>query len=95
MSSIQFSQNNGKLQYKTSNIKGRIVNITNEKRAELINRDDVLKKVVYQYENFYICKCPTIMKLTKLEDSNVEALYILYEEKHLIIIGNCEFEWNN
>lgn len=88
MTYIEFSNTGGKLQYKSSNQMGKLVDITNELRAKLIDREDLLKNVVYQHNDFYVCESNMIMRLTRLEDSNVEALYIRYNEKHIIIVSS-------
>jgi hypothetical protein len=98
MISIKLCKNSdGFLDFDSSN-NGRLVDITNENRSKPINRKDLITCGFEINRNVFISRNPLIMTLTKQEDKSVDALYINYKKRHIIIIGSekdYEIKWVN
>jgi hypothetical protein len=87
---------NGSLSFSTTNPMGRLVNITNEIRAKLINKQELIKNKNPIYNNLYICTHPMIIPMAKLEDETVDAIFIKWENKQIIVVHeDCQVYWFN
>ena len=83
---------NGHLSFASSNSNGKIIDISDNSRSELINIPIMIKKFgIKILENIHIIKHPFILKMARLEDKSVDALYLKKNKESIIIIdNNCE-----
>jgi len=95
MEKIRLGRNNdGKLIYKTSR-GGKMCDITSEIRSKIINLDQMTKRLRPVYKSLYIIKHKIIVPLARLEDNNIDIIYLSRHSKHAIFVHpNSEVFWN-
>ena len=68
--------------------KSEMINITNDIRSKLLNKKEFIKDKYKVDNNVYFVKQPTFVKMAKIQNrSTIDALYIDYDNKHIIITG--------
>jgi hypothetical protein len=95
MEKIRLSRNkNGKLIYKTSR-GGKMCDITSEIRSKVIDLDHMTKRLRPVYKSLYIIKHKIIVPMARLEDNNIDIIYLNRHSKHVIFVHpNSEVFWN-
>lgn len=82
---VNINNKNGKLNFNSSR-GGKLVDITNETRAALINTEELTKNIKPVYKSLYIIKHKLIIPMARLEDKNIDGIYIKRNNKHIIFI---------
>jgi hypothetical protein len=95
MEKIRLSRNNnGKLIYKTSR-GGKMCDITSEIRSKIIDLDQMTKRLRPVYKSLYIIKHRIIVPMARLEDNNIDIIYLNRHNKHVIFVHpNSEVFWD-
>lgn len=84
---------NGCLNFKSEN-GGRLVDISNETRAKLLNKKNLIKQGQEIRNKIFITKNQPIMNITKSMDNTIDGLYIKYKKNNIIIVeDNTLVEW--
>jgi len=93
MEKINLDRKNGKLIYTTSR-GGIMFDITKELRAKAIDLEQMTKKMKPVYNNLYIIKHRIIVPMSRLENKNIDMIYINSKTKHAIFVHpNSEVFW--
>ena len=84
----------GKLHFSSSN-GGKLVDISKEFRAKIIDLEKLTKKLIPVFKNFYIIRHKLIIPMARIEDSKIDAIYLARKKKHAIILPSiCDIKWN-
>ena len=85
----------GKLSYTTSR-GGKMYDITNEIRAQAIDLDEMTAKMKPIYKSLYVIKHKIVVPMARLEDNEIDLIYLNRHSKHAIFVPpECEVSWNN
>ncbi len=85
---------NGKLSFTTSR-GGKMFDITKELRAKAIDLEEMTKKVKPVYKSLYIIRHKMIVPMARMEDNEIDLIYLNRHTKHAIFVPpNAEVTWN-
>tara|TARA_B100001250_G_C19585302_1_gene693918 strand:- start:13 stop:312 length:300 start_codon:yes stop_codon:yes gene_type:complete len=85
---------NGKLSYTTSR-GGKMFDITKELRAKAIDLEEMTKKVKPVYKSLYVIRHKMIVPMARLEDDEIDLIYLNRHTKHAIFVPpRAEVTWN-
>ena len=96
METVSLHRNkDGKLSYETSR-GGKMYDITNEIRAKAIDLEGMTDKMKPVYKSLYIIKHKIIVPMARLEDKDIDLIYLNKHSRHAIFVHpNSEVSWNN
>ena len=87
--------NSGKLTYETSR-GGIMYDISNEIRAKAIDLEEMTKKLKPVFKSLYVIKHKVVVPMARLEDTNIDLIYLNRHNKHAIFVHpESEVKWNN
>jgi len=90
---IKLNNNNGKLFFESNN-NGIIINM-NEYRTNIIDIHHLIKNKKPVYKSMFIVKNDLLISLFRLENENIDAIYINKNNKSIICIeDNSEVFWD-
>ena len=91
---LQFWNENDKVLLNSE--KSEMIDITNDLRSKFLNKKDFIKDKYKIDNNVYIVKQPTFIKLAKVQNrKTIDALYISYNNNHIIFTGNKAYSFYN
>ena len=91
---INLQNNNGELLFNSSNNDGIIINM-NEYRTDITDINYLIKTTKPIYKSMFIIKNNTLISLLRLENKNIDAIYINKNNKSIICVGeNSEVFWD-
>jgi agmatine/peptidylarginine deiminase len=86
---------NGMLIYKTSR-GGKMYDISLELRAKAINLNEMIKKLKPIYKNLYIIKHKIIVPMARMEDKDIDLIYLNSNNNQAIFVHpKAHVFWNN
>ena len=87
--------NSGKLFFDSSR-GGKMYDITQELRAKLINLEDMTEHIEPVFKSLYIIRHKLVVPMARIEDRNIDAIYLNRHSKHAIfVMPKCDVRWNN
>jgi hypothetical protein len=90
---IKLKNNNGELFFESNN-NGIIINM-NEYRTDIIDINHLIKNKKPVYKSMFIVKNNLLISLFRLENENIDAIYINKNNKSIICIeDNSEVFWD-
>ena len=85
----------GKLTYETSR-GGIMYDISNEVRAKAIDLEQMTKKLKPVFKYLYIIKHKVVVPIARLEDRNIDLIYLNRYNKHAIFVHpESIVKWND
>ena len=84
----------GKLTYTTSR-GGKMYDITKEIRAKAINLEEMTKYLKPVFKSLYIIRHKVIVPMARIEDNDIDLIYINNHTKHAIFVPpSAKVTWN-
>lgn len=76
--------------------KAEMIDITNDLRTKLLNKNDFLKHEYKADDNVYFVQQPFFIRMAQMKNRpSIEALYINYKDNHIIIVNKKSYVFYN